>query len=686
MPKRGGVPIYSDLTQLGEVDGYRSGFVFGGVWFIIFLGSILVQAPWAAFHGIVLFVVGSLILLFPPIVKNPRLWWILATLFTIGASFVFLPADWFEPKVWRQELGAIGVDTGDSVVIQWQFALEGLVLFVVILFTGLWMAGHRASPPGLRLWSLLFTCGVATYAVASWLVISFSEIKTDSYGFFPNRNHTATYLSMGSICGLGCVLQGIRDKRFVSMGIALFATAICLGAAGAWSISRAGILLIGIGVVMWLSLLGKRYLGRNGIWAVCLLLISAAGMFLIFDNTVKQRIADTFQKTEFLMEGGRDDVDPDQLSAVDLDFRIPTALDTFALIGDYKWTGVGAGQYYYVFPQYRHLTSVASNADNHHPESDWLWMASEAGIPATLCLALIVLLGLVKSLKSIRHGRDRALRSACLVAAAIVPFHGIFDVPGHRITLALSAFLLYSLSLGSISEKSVPIIPRKFPYRLAGIGVLAIAFLLLSSQWFEKPKLATVAAATAVEEATRLYRKDKALQEAAAAANIEYQPDPAEDLLEKAIVILQDASLQVPLDRQIPKYLAFIAFHFDDKQDLIDNAYTLERALDPTWVERPFEQGIAWAERDAARVAPLWEEALRRAERVGAIDPGQPETPENDLGENEWFSQKVAQPSKRLSMCYSTRRRPVATDMPTATSEGNPPPIWDVSENDRDQF
>ncbi len=98
-------------------------------------------------------------------------------------------------------------------------------------------------------------------------------------------------------------------------------------------------------------MLGKRYLGKNGIWAICLMAIGGAGMFLILDSAVKQRISDTFERTETLIGTSPHDSALDRPSGMDLDFRIPTALDTFALIADFKWTGVGAGQYYYIFPQ-----------------------------------------------------------------------------------------------------------------------------------------------------------------------------------------------------------------------------------------------------------------------------------------------------------------------------------------------
>jgi hypothetical protein len=407
--------------------------------------------------------------------------------------------------------------------------------------------------------------------------------------------------------------------------LAFSATGICLWAAAAWSTSRAGILLITIGGTVWLLILGKRYLGKHGLWAVGLLYAGAIGLFLIADTTVKQRISETIQKSGLIASGTEPNdslTDPEPLSGLDLDFRVPTAIDTFAMISDNFWTGVGAGQYYYVFPQYRHLTSVANGTDNKHPESDWLWMASEAGVPATVFLALLVLFAFAKALISVFRSRDRALRSACLLAAAVIPFHGIFDVPGHKVALAFASIFLFSLSIPPSPCSETASSAPKLGFRMLALVMLGFGGLLISAQWTNRPAMAEISASNALLDSQRLYLEDKALQDAAKAEAREYQPDPSEDKLEKALRILDGASRKAPLDRQIPRYRAFIAFHFDDKFDVIDLAFTTESALDPTWVDAPFRQGSAWLAYDQTKVIPLWEEALSRAASLERLDPG----------------------------------------------------------------
>ncbi|MBC8000981.1 MAG: O-antigen ligase family protein [Opitutaceae bacterium] len=374
-------------------------------------------------------------------------------------------------------------------------------------------------------------------------------------------------------------------------------------------------------------MLGRRYLGQNGLRALGLIALAGLGLFLIADSGVKDRLTKTIDKAgEISPEAGK------QVAAAsqEVDFRIPIALDTLDLIKNFKWTGIGAGQYYFIFPQYRSRTVVANSADNYHPESDWLWLAAEAGVPAALAMAALVAFAFWKSTASILRGRNRALRSACLVAAMLVPIHGLFDVPGHRITLALSAALLFALSLDFPSSVPPPPRPRGWPSRMLGLALLAVALLLVRSQWWGGPQPALTAGASALAEARRLRHEDQVMQRNAAAQGKEYQPDPAQDRLDQALVVLEQSRNQVPLDRDVLRYQAFLAFHFDDKQGLIDRVFAIDRALTPTWVEGPMRQAEAWSGTDPTKSVVLWKESLRRARNLDRLQNG-----------NDWSSART---------------------------------------------
>ena len=606
----------------------------------------MVAGPFAGVHGILIGCAGLLLWLRPPVFALPRLWWILAATFVLAGAAAFLPAGWFAQPAWRQHLEALGVQTGPLVAIQARQAAEAFALFAIILFTGLWVAGHRPSPSQVRWWSLAFTLGVAAYAIVARHMQVVPQVGHSGgevqFGFFPNRNHTATYLAMGAICGLGNVLQALRDKRFLGLAVALVGTGVCLWAVAAWSVSRGGVLLVATGCLIWLSLLGRRYLGRHGLWALALIGLAVVGLFFITDSRVKNRLSKTVEEAGIAINPA-DAATPGEgrpaLEAIrSLDARIPIMLDTLGLIRDFKWTGIGAGQYYHVFPQYRNLTAVANDVDSFHPESDWLWMAAEVGVPATLALAVLVILAFWKSLLVILGGRDRAVRSACLVAALLVPLHGCFDVPGHRITLAWSAAFLFALARHVPPTQALPSVPRAWPFRLAALILLAVSGLLFSAQWWGGPQLALTSAKGALQQARRLCREDQALQQAALAAGQVYQPDPAEDRLEKALVILRQTAPVAPLDRSILRYQGFLAMHFDDKYELADRTFAAVRSLEPSRVAAPLWQAEAWAPVDPQRSADLWTEALRRAKRLDRLQP-----------HSRWSSEQTLQKIRQIA-------------------------------------
>jgi O-antigen ligase len=599
---------------------------FGVFWALVCFGTILVRGPWAGFHGILLGLAGLLMVLAPPVVSLPRTWWILAAAFIVAGCASFLPAAWFGIPDWRDGLEKIGLDTGSHVVIQSRQAAETLAMFGIMLLVGLWLAGHRATAPQVRFWALAFTLGVAAYAVIAKLMQSPADHQdAGHFGFFPNRNHTATYLAMGAVCGLGNMLQAIRDKRFVWLALALVGTAICLWAVAGWSVSRAGVVLVAVACLAWLSILGRQYLGRHGIWAIALFALAAIGLFMIIDTNVKDRLSSTVEKAGEMIGPETDDLSGNSKPAVnssgDLDFRIPTALDTLDLIRENPWTGIGAGQYYYVFPQYRNRTKTATDADSYHPESDWLWMAAETGVLSTLALAVLLMFALWKSLSEILRGRDRALRGACLVAAMIVPFHGLFDVPGHRITLAWSSAFLFALSLQAPSVETLRRSVPSWPFRGLAVLLLACAAFLIRAEWWNGPLPALLSSSSALEKARSLYAEDKKLQDQAKAENRIYQPDPAEDRLEKALTVMEQARSKAPLDRDLLRFEAFLAFHFDDKFDRIDRLFEVERALDPTWVAGVLRQAEAWSVFNPAKTEELWKESLRRAGEIDQLQP-----------------------------------------------------------------
>ncbi len=134
-----------------------------------------------------------------------------------------------------------------------------------------------------------------------------------------------------------------------------------------------------------------------------------------------------------------------------LDFRVVIYEDTFRMLKSEPLTGVGLGQFPYLFPQYRQASII--NAHCRHPESNWLALAAEAGWPTAVMTALAVggfFRAGIRAARRRQHGWPLALGT--LLAAAAVPFHGIFDMPAYHEGIAWTA-LVASAGLVTVSNQ-----------------------------------------------------------------------------------------------------------------------------------------------------------------------------------------------------------------------------------------
>ncbi|MDB4549141.1 hypothetical protein N9Z98_02680, partial [Akkermansiaceae bacterium] len=211
-------------------------------------------------------------------------------LLSLGA---FLPADLIGRPGWRDELEALGVETGKLNVIQWQMALEYHAVYLFLAFAALWILGLRFSARATSQLVLAFVIGVALYAIVA--KISENQLALnrggETYGFFPNRNHNSNFLSLGFVCGLGAFFQAIRSKHFVRMAILLISNGVILWSVFSWNMSRSGIVLCLLGPCLWFIGLGWRYFGKNELKAFALIILLGVGVFVLNQFGVKERLS-----------------------------------------------------------------------------------------------------------------------------------------------------------------------------------------------------------------------------------------------------------------------------------------------------------------------------------------------------------------------------------------------------------
>jgi hypothetical protein len=607
------------LLQTSDHDQNRP-LVFWVLTLLVILGVFTADGPWEGRIGGFALVMGVLVMLSPGVVSLPRIPAILALLFLLLGWGAFFPAEWFGTPGWRSDLAKAGVETGDRVAIQARSAFEGQFYFVLMFLAGLWVTSLRTSARVLRTVAWVFVLGVAGYAVLSQILVG--EIQSSRgehhFGFFPNRNHTSTYLALGFVCSLGLVFQAIRNRHFFKLGVTLVAGGLILWAVFNWNISRAGIVLCLAGGILWVASLGFRYFGRQELKLLGLVIILGGGVFGLSELRVKERLATTVERVsdasaeveDPLSEGGKGR----KGGMMEVDFRVPMALDTLKMIGEAPLTGVGAGQYRWVFPQYRAHTAVQDYSVALHPESSWLWLAAELGLPAMLVLLVLTGWFFYGGVRNIRKAgaRDRALRMGCLVAAFLVPLHGLFDVPAHRPVLVLASLLLYALSqnppnrrLGEGKRGSFP----RIGSLLTGLILMSAGGLVLGGAWF----------------GWRAPMRVKADRDLAAGADLYRQvtdPKPGLgffDLLKRREEIRSlagDAIADSPLDGRLYRLRGLAALPMQFESAAVSRDFEIDRLLIPFSVRIPMIHAATALSYDEEEAAKAWREAIVRSEAL----------------------------------------------------------------------
>ena len=550
----------------------------------------------------------------PPVIRFRKPVVFLSAGFLIFGLASFLPAGIFGIPGWRENLKGLGVETGDLVAIQSKQALEYHLSFLLLFLSGLWILGQRFSASATRNLALTFVLAVAAYALVSKLLETQIDLNHGKlkFGFFPNRNHTSNLLSAGFLCGLGIVFQSVRNKNFYRLAASSVAAGVILWAVLSWNLSRSGIALCLAGPLLWLVLLGRRYFGKQEIKVLGLVVLLAGGVYGLSEFRVKDRVDKTIEKVEKI--SWKDEDAASEVKLTDLDLRVPIAIDTAGMIADAPLSGVGAGQFRWVFPQYREQTIVVNRAVAVHPESSWLWLAAELGIPAAACvLGLVVFLFVrgVKNIKKANH-RDRALRIGCLVAAALVPLHGIFDVPAHRPALFLAALLLYALSQNPVARESEPTKFSRWSSLALALLLIAVGVRLLGASWFGWTPSHIVKSQERLAEGVAIYGR---------VSDLNNLPSPFESLeLRKQIDRLAERSTpDAPLDGRLYRLSALALLPLNFEREKTARNFGIDRALTPYSVSIPLLHASAALFYNPDEVKKGWSAAVERAKAVDQI-------------------------------------------------------------------
>lgn len=574
------------------------------------ISVLLAGGPREGGMGIFLAVSGVALMLGRPTALAPRSLWVIGVLLVVATGGAFLSqASLGNPGV------RIAIPEVPGLILPPSVTLDPLATlsWAVLLGLSLLIAQHvLASPPassrGMETLALIAVLGCSLYGGMAWYAARtgwsypFFDKETWTqafFGFFPNRNHTAGFLLTGAILSLGLMLRGVTGGRLLPGVIAAFSFAFLTSLLLFNSSSRGGLIFLVAGVLIWIAGLGRqrsRFLVAVtlAMAGVILILFLASGSGLL-ERFAGRDPSGTAVAAAPAHKGGHDP-------------RILIWEDTFSIISGYPLTGTGFGTYALVYPYYAEK-SLRDQSRALHPESDWLQLCSEAGIPA-LVLALLALALLLRKIPVLAAttGRSWPLRWGFIAAFLAELLHGLVDVPLHKPELGWWVMLLGCIGLsgcGSVNVNvndgegkppgRVPMALQRMVFLLGGSALLLLGAVMIRAQWGggeHTPPFAPAAAQTSI---VKLF--DGGGDPSAAAA---------------AITEARKRIREYPMAHELYYQLAMMLLFTEQKSDEARELFLRQQALSPIDPDLPYDQGKALAQREPMTTATFWAEALRR--------------------------------------------------------------------------
>lgn len=347
----------------------------------------------------------------------------------------YLPAAWMEMPLWRRPLrGSSEIAWSRFVTPQPWLTLHCYLLWITGLALAGWCACRdwdhynrgtlaRVYAAGMLLVALFAIFGKATGYQPSWWV------STDGFGPFMNRNQWGAALGFAGVVAIALVHQSIRQEHKQGAVFWLI-TAIIFAGSVIYNGSRGGlIVLAGGGFAYWgfYGLIRREY--RYAAIGISFLLISFA-LFAMGGGDLLER----FVGLRSLVEGQAGD-----------DVRLQFYRMTMSMVAGYPLTGFGLGNFEYVFPFYLDYEPLFDRRPLH-PESSWLWLASEGGWLSLVAVVLSILI-LIMHAYAARKSRAATIRSVGLACAVMLAVNAGFEVSAHRLGTLFPVILLASLAL-----------------------------------------------------------------------------------------------------------------------------------------------------------------------------------------------------------------------------------------------
>lgn len=483
----------------------------------------------------------------------------------------FLPKSFLSEAAWASQLcEEHDIRLSSTVSVQTCISLEAylsllaaIAFFYICLNQDIYYATRVRSCWTLALGGAALGMAVIIGNYFQWSYPFAKE--TAVFSFFPNRNQTSHILCLSAFISFCLFIKAFHKKQNYLALIALSASLIAFFAL-VYCLSRASLIFFFLGLIIWLCLQERRRQGFIQFRYLVPLGCIFISFWLISSGENLNRFLHVLNPFS------------------EVDFRFLIFKDTLACIREQIWTGVGLGNFQYVFPQFREHSVLYGRVI--HPENDWLWICSELGIGFTLLVFAGVLYGLFKSLKNQPSNRV-SYRSIACIAVLIFIFHTFTDVPGHRLGTAFYAILLFALA-SAYHERVESLIPI-YIFRGVGLILVCAGLLILGSIFFQWP----------LGYEARAHSYKRVILHAVQSKNID-----------QALDVIEQAKAKFPLQPQWYFQEAQIQLPFNKNYALAKKAFEQARALDPHSVYLPLQEGLIWLPYDLDLAFKAWQAAL----------------------------------------------------------------------------
>lgn len=330
--------------------------------------------------------------------------------------------------------------------------------------------------------------GLIQYAGWGLLWMPSAGFPSGTLGY---RNYAAMYTILCIPLGLMRFIETRRpvEAWFWALGTALLATfLLCTRTRGAWIGIAAGFFMAAIALLLVKSHDGRPlyHAIRNAFSRLHLApalsgLVAAIAFLAVVPPNMQGLGFDRNRPDKAHIVSTVASILDHQDAHTGTQLRLNMWRNSLGLIADHPLLGVGLGNWQFTYPTYDGGDSIVEGATPRRPHNDYIWIASELGLPGLL--VHIWILGAVfwlifRLLRTLN--RSRIHQPLCIgISLLALSVHAIFSFPRERIAVSLLFYVLIaSVAIFDAENRSRIRNTLWKPLRMGGLAILLLCIAI----------------------------------------------------------------------------------------------------------------------------------------------------------------------------------------------------------------